>query len=205
LISDEYITNESSEYYGAWASNYETELELIEYWQGIMNTALAAYCVYVAISGIYYSYLASGTSTTIYSAEYVNVANQVDDLTTTMTVRPSSTNGVMLGTDYAGTTWYGLADQVGMTCFYSPNYNSYIVQYGDDLMQMSNYNFILQEKALGRTFYFSHDPMIYVQNPALAPKFYNELEWLRQEYGITQFSVSNFFKSETTNYWQFIP
>jgi len=74
-------------------------------------------------------------------------------------------------------------------------------------MEMANYNFLAEGKAAGKTFYFSHDPMIYVQTPTYAPGYYAELEWLRINYNISQLSRANFPGTiyNGVGCWVFVP
>ena len=202
LVDAGYIADKSNEYYGIWASNYAEEFLILDYWEGIIDKATAMYSVYIAASTYYYSSLASQISTTINSSQYAEVVNQVDDLVNSLTNNPSS-NKVMLGTSYNGTTWYQAAEQQGMTYFYSPNWENYVAQYGDDMMRSVNMDFLFRQKQAGKQFWFSHDPMIYVSDPSKAPSFASELDWLRQSYGLSQLKRSNFIKSG--DYWYFSP
>ena len=82
LVSNGYITNYSSEYYGIWAFHFEERLEF-EYWfRGIFNTALAAYSVYLTATSFYYSYLSSTSlrSTYVSSSQYNNLTSYIDDI-----------------------------------------------------------------------------------------------------------------------------
>ena len=202
LVDAGYIADKSNEYYGIWASNYAEEFLILDYWEGIIDKATAMYSVYIAAATYYYSSLASQISTTINSSQYAEVVDQVDDLVKSLTNNPSS-NKVMLGTSYNGTTWYQVAEQQGMTYFYSPNWENYVAQYGDDMMRSVNMDFLFRQKQAGKQFWFSHDPMIYVSDPTKAPSFAAELDWLRRSYGLSQLNRNNFI--ESGGYWYFSP
>lgn len=82
LVESGHVTKNSSEYYGTWAYNYTSTLNLGNYWRGVIDTATAAYGVYLTITSCYYSYLSSTatTSTSLSSAQYKNTASYLDDI-----------------------------------------------------------------------------------------------------------------------------
>ena len=128
------------------------------------------------------------------------------DVAHAMTNNPNS-NQVVLGTDYDGVSWHAVGKQRGMSYFYSPQYNQIRAaleyEHGPGYMAAVNRQYIKMAKAAGKQFWFSHDPLIYLAKPELAPGFYAELEWLREEYGIAQFTRYNFVESGP--YWCFRP
>ncbi len=85
LVELGYITAGSSEYYGAWASNYEVELEIGAIFIEAINEASAAYAVFTAISSYYYSWLANTAYTTVSSSQYSTVASYIDDIDDALT------------------------------------------------------------------------------------------------------------------------
>lgn len=159
------------------------------------------YGVYLAVSSFYYSTLASGVSTTVNSSQYVSISDQIDDIATQLTVNPSS-NKVMLGTSANGVTWYEAGSQQGMCYFYTPNWNNYVSQYGDDLMISANKQFLFKQKAAGKQFWFSHDPMSTL-NLYPNSSFAMELNWLKESYGLSQLTSANFIQSGS--FWYFVP
>ena len=82
LVESGHVTKNSSEYYGTWAYNYTSTLNLGNYWRGVIDTATAAYGVYLTITSCYYFYLSSTatTSTSLSSAQYKNTASYLDDI-----------------------------------------------------------------------------------------------------------------------------
>ena len=82
LVESGHVTKNSSEYYGTWAYNYTSTLNLGNYWRGVIDTATAAYGVYLTITSCYYSYLSSTatTSTSLSSTQYKNTASYLDDI-----------------------------------------------------------------------------------------------------------------------------
>ena len=77
-----YFASGSSEYYGVWAYNYASMINIGDLWEGVINKAAAAYSVYVTISCFYYSYLYNNNSisTTVSSSQYKSLSTYVDDL-----------------------------------------------------------------------------------------------------------------------------
>ena len=201
LVTAGYIQSNSSEYYGSWACNFEVELELYGYWTDIIDKATLAYGIFLAVSGYYYSSLANGANTTVYSSEYTSIANQVDEIATKLTNNPNS-NKVMLGTSDNNITWFQAGSQQGMTYFYTPNWDSYVAEYGDDMMRAINKQFLYKQKLAGKQFCLSHDPIITL-NEYSDSNFAMELNWLKESYGLTQLTKSNFTKEGS--YWCFKP
>ena len=118
-----------------------------------------------------------------------------------VTNNPGSTK-VMLGTDDGVTTWYNIGADEGMTYFYTPNWNSYVGEYGDEMMKAANQEFLYRQKLAGKQFYFSHDPMVTLtQYPNSS--FAMELNWLKETYGLSELTAVNFVKSGA--YWIFVP
>lgn len=108
----------------------------------------------------------------------------------------------MLGTGDSNTTWYAEAQKEGMTYFYTPDWDNYIVQYGDDMMTSANFQFLNDQRLANKQFYFSHDPMITLtQYPNSS--FAKELNWLKKSYGLSELISLNFVKSGS--YWYFVP
>lgn len=82
LVEDGYFTAGSSEYYGVWAYNYISTLNLADYWRGVIDTATAAYGVYLTATSFYYSYLMSTNTASmqVTSSQYNNTASIIDDI-----------------------------------------------------------------------------------------------------------------------------
>lgn len=82
LVANGYITHGSSEYYGIWAHNYVAFAKLANEWRGIVNTAAAAYGVYLTLTSFYYSYMitTNATSMQISSTQYQNASSIIDDI-----------------------------------------------------------------------------------------------------------------------------
>ena len=82
LVENGYFSNSSSEYYGTWAYNYTSTLNLGNCWQCAIDTATAAYGVYLTITSYFYSYLksTSGISTSLSSTQYKNMSSYLDDI-----------------------------------------------------------------------------------------------------------------------------
>ncbi len=80
MIDSGYFSKESTEYYGVWAYNYTSTLNLGNYWRGIIDTASKAYAVYLAATSFYYSYLSTRatTSCTVYTSEYKEFSSALD-------------------------------------------------------------------------------------------------------------------------------
>lgn len=95
LVDDGYFATGCSEYYGAWAFNYVSTLNLLNYWTDVINTATAAFEVYLAATAFYYSYLLSTSTTSIQisSSQYSDTAPIIDNI-----------DDVMSGMDYTGKT-----------------------------------------------------------------------------------------------------
>lgn len=84
LVENGYFSTNSSEYYGVWAYNYVSELNLSNYWRGAIDTATAAYGVYLTATSFYYSYLSTTSTTSIHvsSSQYsdtVSIIDKIDD------------------------------------------------------------------------------------------------------------------------------
>ena len=119
------------------------------------------------------------------------------DFAHAMTNNPSS-NKVMLGSTYGGNPYNEVAYKENMTYFYSRNYNQLYNQYGKDYMRAVNRQFLSQQKALGKEFWFSH-------NPATAypgSSFEMEVNWIKEAYGITSFNSQNL--QQVGEYWRLI-
>lgn len=205
LSSDGIINKDTAEYYGIWASESNRLLLLrnqaIYQIQLTVAIVTAVYSIYNVVTAIKSAQMAVNTTRTIYNSSYLSAVDNADDLLNTFTHNPSS-NKVMLGTSSDGITWYQVGEQQGMTYFYSSNWDNYVVQYGKDALHALNKNFLYQQNNLGKQFWFSHDPMItlrYHQNSSFAM----ELNWLKEIYGLTQLSESNF--KEFGSYWYFVP
>lgn len=82
LVDQGYFEINSSEYYGCWAYNYTSTLNLSNYWEGVLDTASAAYGVYVSLTAYYYSHLSSTnmTSINVTSDDYINTSSYLDDI-----------------------------------------------------------------------------------------------------------------------------
>lgn len=82
LVEDGYFAEGSSEYYGVWAYNYISTLNLLDYWRGVIDTATAAYGVYLTATSFYYSYLMSTSTASmqVTSSQYSNTASIIDDI-----------------------------------------------------------------------------------------------------------------------------
>ncbi len=82
LIEQGYIESGTSEYYGVWAYNYTSLLNLANYWNGVVSTATVVYETYLAISTFYYSYLNSTNtfSTNVSSTKYNQLSTHFDDI-----------------------------------------------------------------------------------------------------------------------------
>lgn len=176
-------------------------MEIYGHWTDIVDKATASYGLFLAVSGYFYSSLSSGANTTVYSSQYINVSGQIDDIATQLTHNPNSSK-VMLGTTTDTVTWYQAGSQQGMTYFYTPNWNSYVAEYSDDMMRAANKEFLFRQKAAGKQFWFYHDPMSTLANYPNS-NFAMELNWLKESYGLSQLTSSNFIKSGS--YWYFVP
>ena len=62
--------------------------------------------------------------------------------------------------------------------------------------------FLFTQKAAGKQFWFSHNPMTTLQNYPNS-SFAMELNWLKDSYGLSQLTQANFVKSGA--YWYFVP
>ncbi len=82
LVDDGYFSHGSTEYYGAWAYNYVSLLNLLDYWRGVIDTATAAFGVYLSISSFYNSYLMSTSTSSVQltSSQYGESASIIDDI-----------------------------------------------------------------------------------------------------------------------------
>lgn len=82
LVEAGYFAQNSSEYYGAWAIHYGYELDLINAGLDAINTASAAYGVYLSLTSFYYSYMISTSTTTGYisSTQYQKMTSIIDDI-----------------------------------------------------------------------------------------------------------------------------
>lgn len=181
LVDAGYITYGSSEYYGAWASNYNEELQILHTLTQYVNTYTAIYSVYMAATTYYYSHFINNYYT-VSATQYNSTVTHIDDIASDLTNNPGSTK-VMLGTDDGVTTWYNIGADEGMTYFYTPNWNSYVGEYGDEMMKAANQEFLYRQKLAGKQFYFSHDPMVTLtQYPNSS--FAMELNWLKETYGL---------------------
>lgn len=85
-----------------------------------------------------------------------------------------------------------------MTYFYSQNYNQLYNQYGEDYMRAINRHFLSQQKALGKEFWFSHNPA----TPYPGSSFEMEVNWIKEAYGITSFNSQNL--QQVGEYWRLI-
>lgn len=201
LVRKGYFKSGSTEYYGVWAWNYEVELKKQEYWRGVINSGLTEYGLYILFSNQYYSSLADYGTTTVSSEEYKTVVNRVNSIAEEFTHNPSS-NKVMLGTSTEQLTWYQAGEQQGMTYFYSPKWDTYKEQYGKNILEMANQQFLFEQKTAGKQFWFSHNP-IETLNYHATSSFAMELEWLRNSYGIEKLTKDYFIESGA--YWYFSP
>ena len=199
LVDQGYFRSGSTEYYGVWAYNYEVELQRQQYWRGIINQALTEYGLFVLFSKQYSSSVNVGT--TVYSQDYKTVVNQINNIAEEFTHNPSS-NKVMLGTSTEQLTWYQAGEQQGMTYFYSPKWDTYMEQYGKNILEMANQQFLFEQKTAGKQFWFSHNP-IETLNYHATSSFAMELEWLRNSYGIEKLTKDYFIESGA--YWYFSP
>lgn len=82
LINKGLLSNGSNEYYGVWAYNYISYRNLTNLWKGALNTATAAYGVYLTLSAFYYSYLTTLNTNNIQvtSTQYQNASSVLDDI-----------------------------------------------------------------------------------------------------------------------------
>lgn len=200
LVDNGYISYGSSEYYGSWASNYDETLRIVNTLTQYVNTYTAIYSVYMAVTTFYYSYLYNNTYT-VYSNQYCSTISNIDDISNQLT-HNSESSKVMLGSNDGKITWYTEGQKQGMTYFYTPDWNSYISQYGDDMMKAANKQFLNTQKMAGKEFYFSHYPMDtihYYPNSDFAM----ELNWLKDAYGLAELTEANFIKYGS--YWKFVP
>ena len=100
LVAEGYFAEGSSEYYGVWAYNYISTLNLLDYWRGAIDTATAAYGVYLTATSFYYSYLMSTSTASmqVTSSQYSNTASIIDDIYDAMN-EISYTNRITLSAD----------------------------------------------------------------------------------------------------------
>ena len=82
LVEKGYISKKSSEYYGVWAFNYVSTLNLLDHWKGIIDATTTAYSVYLSATLFYYSYLMATNTIGIQltSSQYNNVSAVIDDI-----------------------------------------------------------------------------------------------------------------------------
>ena len=82
LVDAGYFAAGSSEYYGVWAYNYVSSLNLLDYWKGVIDTATAAFQVYLALTTFYYSYMSTLNTNNIQvsSTQYQNASSVLDDI-----------------------------------------------------------------------------------------------------------------------------
>lgn len=205
FASDGIIDKGTAEYYGMWALESNNLLQernqAINQIQLTLAIVTAVYSVYNFVTAIKSAQMAINTTQTIYSSSYLSAANEADDLLTSFTHNPSS-NKVMLGTTAEGITWHQAGEQQGMTYFYSPNWDNYVAQYGKDAMRALNKDFLYRQRMAGKQFWFSHDPMLTLSDYSDS-SFAMELNWLKESYGLTQLTKSNFTRSGS--YWYFVP
>ena len=82
LVDAGYFAAGSSEYYGVWAYNYVSSLNLLDYWKGIIDTATAAFQVYLTLTTFYYSYISTLNTNNIQvtSTQYQNASSVLEDI-----------------------------------------------------------------------------------------------------------------------------
>ncbi len=183
------IEAESTEYYGIWASEANRLLiianRIASQVQVISAAVTAVYAIYNFVSAVKSMQMVMNTTVTYNSADYRGTAYLADDLLGKMTNNPNA-DTVMLGTNYDGVAYNQVAEAQKRSYFYSANYDNYVNQYGADAMLATNRTFISNAKEAGKTFWFSHDPLTQLSNPALSNTTYTyELRYLEQIYGIT--------------------
>ena len=82
LVEQGYFAAESDEYYGVWAYNYTSLLELSNWLVSAIDTATRAYNTYLMIKGYYYSWQKTVNTGSLYvtSSEYGSTASYLDDI-----------------------------------------------------------------------------------------------------------------------------
>lgn len=82
LVKNNYFTSGSSEYYGAWAYNYVSTLNILNYFKEYIETYTAIYSVYLTATSFFTSYLAytNTTHTSVSSSQYQNTTSYLDDI-----------------------------------------------------------------------------------------------------------------------------
>ena len=114
----------------------------------------------------------------------------------------NSANKVMLGTNALGVQWNVKARECNMTYFYSTYYNQLESTYGKDFMTEVNRQFLTQQVQAGKEIWLSHDPWETLRYHSDS-SFAMELNWLKDYYGISEFTESNF--SKIGDIWKLIP
>ena len=81
LVNTGKFTSGSDEYYGVWAYNYVSLLNLADMWGSIIDTATKAYDMYLSITAFYYSWLATSNTNVVYisQTQYDDIAAYIDD------------------------------------------------------------------------------------------------------------------------------
>ncbi len=194
LVKSGLIENKSAEYYGIWASeSVRLELVMGKVQSAIQLTLAAAtiiYSTYTIVSAMKAAKMPMNTTQTYNTAEYKATAFIADDLVSKMT-NNSSSKSAMLGTEAGGKAWYKIAQEKGMSYFYSENYNNYVSQYGYDAMLASNRDYIFRAKEAGKTFWFSHDPIAQLSNYPDSTFAY-EIRYLQRLFGISESKFQNY-------------
>ncbi|MBO5322853.1 MAG: DNRLRE domain-containing protein [Oscillospiraceae bacterium] len=82
LVEAGYFASGSSEYYGAWAYNYVSSINRLDYWIGVVDTATAAFQVYLTLTTFYSSYMSANNTSNaqVTSTQYQNSAEILDDI-----------------------------------------------------------------------------------------------------------------------------
>ena len=200
MVDAGYMRYRSSAYYGTWASNYAEELNLVHTLTQFVDTFTVIYGMYMSATKMYYANLYN-SSGSLNSYQYSQKLSQADDILSQMTNNESS-NSVMLGTNVDGVSWYELGEEKGMSYFYSPQWDSLVSQYGQDVMYAVNRAYIIREFKLGKTFYFSHDPVKTLERYSNS-SYGKELQLLKELYNIDEFNDTNL--QELGGYWKFVP
>lgn len=189
----------SSEYYGSWAVNFYLSMRLVEEIDRFIDYTTKVYTVYMILTMIFTPMI--NRALTLSADQYKSAASQVDDIADQLTNNKESSK-VMLGTDADNVSWHAEGQRQNMTYFYSENWDTYVAQYGKDKMSAANKQFLSTQKAAGKQFYFSHNPMDTLQYYPNSD-FAMELNWLRDSYGLTELTSDNFIPYG--NYWVFRP
>ncbi len=112
----------------------------------------------------------------------------------------ASSNKVMLGSGQGEGIRYHIAARAeNMTYFHSRTYYQLEAQYGPEYMQEINRQFLQQQKAAGKEFWFSHDP----RTAYPGSNFEMEVNWVKNNFGITEFTDQNLV--HIGNYWKLMP